>query len=111
VRLATAPHLAPLAMEPGTRLSLGVLREAMRARDSSPVRTQVQHEGDLRRLRKRMSSPYIANAVISLTRRQPEDLSLLYISTASYDIAKYRRMQTGEFSSMGVAVRSLDVPA
>ncbi len=56
-----------------------------------------------------MSSPFIAAAVISLTRRLPEDLSLLYIGTASYDIAEYRHMQTGAFSSMGVAVRSLDV--
>ncbi|KAL3763827.1 hypothetical protein ACHAW5_007781 [Stephanodiscus triporus] len=56
-----------------------------------------------------MSSPYIAAAVISLTRRLPEDLSLLYIGTASYDIAEYRHMQTGAFSTMGVAVRSLDV--
>jgi dipeptidase E len=56
-----------------------------------------------------MSSPYIAAAVVALTRRPPEDLSLLYIGTASYDIAEYRRAQTGAFSSMGVAVRSLDV--
>jgi dipeptidase E len=56
-----------------------------------------------------MSSPYVAAAVISLTRRLPEDLSLLYIGTASYDIAEARHMQTGAFASMGVAIRSLDV--
>ena len=56
-----------------------------------------------------MSSPLIAAAVISLTRRQPEDLSLLYIGTASYDIAESRRKQTCAFADMGVQVRSLDV--
>lgn len=56
-----------------------------------------------------MSSPYIAAAVISLTQRLPEDLSLLYIGTASYDIAEARHIQTDAFSSMGVEIRSLDV--
>jgi len=56
-----------------------------------------------------MSNPYIANAVIDLTQRRPEDLSLLYIGTASYDIAKFRHMQTKTFKKMGVTVKSLNV--
>lgn len=56
-----------------------------------------------------MSNPYIASAVIDLTQRRPEDLSLLYIGTASYDIAKFRHMQTKTFKKMGVTVKSLNV--
>lgn len=56
-----------------------------------------------------MSNPYIASAVIGLTQRRPEDLSLLYIGTASYDIAKFRHMQTKTFKKMGVTVKSLNV--
>lgn len=56
-----------------------------------------------------MSNPYIASAVIDLTQRRPEELSLLYIGTASYDIAKFRHMQTKTFKKMGVTVKSLNV--
>jgi dipeptidase E len=56
-----------------------------------------------------MSKPLLAASVISLAQRRPEDLSLLYIGTASYDIPEKRCKQTCAFSDMGVSVRSLDV--
>ncbi|KAL7524143.1 hypothetical protein ACHAXR_001016, partial [Thalassiosira sp. AJA248-18] len=56
-----------------------------------------------------MSTPYMAQAVVDLTKRSPQDVSLLYIGTASYDIAKFRNKQTNLFSKMGVTVESLNV--
>lgn len=56
-----------------------------------------------------MSNPYMAQAVVDLTQRSPEDLSLLYIGTATYDIAKFREKQTNIFSEMGVSVESLNL--
>ena len=56
-----------------------------------------------------MSNPYMAQAVVDLTQRPPKDVSLLYIGTASYDIAKFRDKQTNLFSKMGVNVESLNV--
>jgi dipeptidase E len=51
----------------------------------------------------------VGPAVIALTRRPPQELSLLYIGTASYDISESRHKQTEEFIRMGVTVKSLDV--
>ena len=56
-----------------------------------------------------MSNHFIAQAVVDLTRLPPRDVSLLYIGTASYDIAKFRDKQTNLFASMGVSVESLNV--
>ena len=56
-----------------------------------------------------MSNPYIARAVVELTQRPPQDVSLLYIGTASYDITNFRDKQTDLFSKMGVTVESLNV--
>ena len=51
----------------------------------------------------------VGPAVIALTRRPLQELSLLYIGTASYDISESRHKQTSEFIKMGVTVKSLDV--
>jgi len=51
----------------------------------------------------------MAQKLVELTQRPPEDVSLLYIGTASYDIAKFRDKQTNLFSQMGVSVESLNV--
>ena len=56
-----------------------------------------------------MNTNYICQAVIDLTRRQPQDLSLLYIGTATYDIDKYREKQTNVFANLGVQIDSLDI--
>jgi len=56
-----------------------------------------------------MSTRYMAQAVVDLTQRRPQDVSLLYIGTASYDITKFREKQTNLFSEMGVTVESLNV--
>ena len=56
-----------------------------------------------------MSNPNMAQAVVDLTQRSPQDVSLLYIGTASYDIAKYREKQTNTFAKLGVKVDSLNV--
>ncbi|KAL9178688.1 hypothetical protein ACHAXT_003819 [Thalassiosira profunda] len=56
-----------------------------------------------------MSNKHMARAVVELTRRDARDVNLLYIGTASYDIAKFRDRQTGMFSKMGCSVSSLDV--
>ena len=55
------------------------------------------------------SHPYMAQAVVDLTQRKPQDVSLLYIGTASYDIQKFCHKQTSAFSEMGVTVESLNV--
>ena len=55
-----------------------------------------------------MNTNFICQAVVDLTRRQPQDLSLLYIGTATYDIDKYREKQTNVFANLGVQVDSLD---
>ena len=52
----------------------------------------------------------MARAVVDLTERSsPQDVSLLYIGTASYDIAKFRKKQTNAFIEMGCDVSFLDV--
>ncbi|KAL3773276.1 hypothetical protein ACHAW5_003439 [Stephanodiscus triporus] len=51
----------------------------------------------------------VGPSVIALTGRPPQDLSLLYIGTASYDLSESRHKQTYEFIKMGVSVKSLDV--
>ena len=56
-----------------------------------------------------MSNPFMCKAVVDLTQRPPHDVSLLYIGTASYDIAKFCDKQTNTFSKMGVNVDSLNV--
>ena len=57
-----------------------------------------------------MSNPFVARAVIDLTERSsPRDVSLLYIGTASYDIAKFKKNQTAAFVDLGCDVTSLDV--
>ena len=56
-----------------------------------------------------MNTNYICQAVIDLTKRQPKDLSLLYIGTATYDIDKYREKQTNVFANLGVQVDSLEL--
>jgi len=56
-----------------------------------------------------MSTPYMAEVVVRLTKQEPKNISLLYIGTATYDIAKFRDKQTNLFSEMGVTVESLDV--
>ena len=57
-----------------------------------------------------MSNSNMAQAVVDLTQHSdPQDVSLLYIGTASYDIAKYREKQTNTFAKLGVKVDSLNV--
>jgi len=56
-----------------------------------------------------MNTNFICQAVVDLTKRQPQDISLLYIGTATYDIDKYREKQTNVFENLGVQVDSLDI--
>jgi dipeptidase E len=56
-----------------------------------------------------MSHPYFAQSVVDLTKRSAKECNLLYIGTASYDIPKYRDIQTEAFIGLGCTVQSLDV--
>lgn len=56
-----------------------------------------------------MSEPYFAQSVIDLTKRSAPDVKLLYIGTASYDLPKYREIQTSAFAKMGCSISSLEV--
>lgn len=56
-----------------------------------------------------MSEPYFAQSVIDLTKRSAPDVNLLYIGTASYDLPKYREIQTSAFAKMGCSISSLEV--
>ncbi|KAL3788610.1 hypothetical protein HJC23_005269 [Cyclotella cryptica] len=56
-----------------------------------------------------MSHPYFAQSVVDLTKRSPQEVNLLYIGTASYDLARYRDIQTSAFAALGCTIHSLDV--
>ena len=56
-----------------------------------------------------MSRPYFAQSVIDLTKRSANDVNLLYIGTASYDISQYRDIQTSAFAELGCQINSLEV--
>ena len=56
-----------------------------------------------------MGEPSLAQAVVDLTGLPPEDIRVLYIGTATYDVSHYRERQTRQFTKMGCHVRSLNV--
>ena len=56
-----------------------------------------------------MSQPYFVQSVIDLTKRAAKDVNVLYIGTASYDLQKYRDIQTCTFKELGCNVSTLDV--
>lgn len=56
-----------------------------------------------------MSQPFFAQSVIDLTKRSASDVNLLYIGTASYDLPKYREIQTSAFAALGCSISSLEV--
>ena len=56
-----------------------------------------------------MGEAPVVNAVLQCTQKTPAETTLLYLGTATYDIASFREKQTGAFANRGVAVRTLDV--
>ncbi|CAE7787999.1 CYC1, partial [Symbiodinium sp. CCMP2456] len=56
-----------------------------------------------------MGEAPVVNAVLQLTQKQPSEVRLLYLGTATYDIASFRQKQTGAFADRGVVVNTLDV--
>ena len=60
-----------------------------------------------------MNHPEIANAVLSLTGKQTDmnDIHVLYLGTATYDLPGPRERQTQRFREAGCVVSSLDVVA
>ena len=58
-----------------------------------------------------MNHPEIANAVLSLTEKEtkPNDIHVLYLGTATYDLPGPRERQTQRFREAGCVVTSLDV--
>mmetsp|Transcript_63138 Transcript_63138/g.186586 ORF Transcript_63138/g.186586 Transcript_63138/m.186586 type:complete len:413 (-) Transcript_63138:7-1245(-) len=57
-----------------------------------------------------MSDPFIASAVLDLTdKERPEDVTVLYLGTATYDLPRFREKQTFRFRERGCEVIGLDV--
>ena len=56
-----------------------------------------------------MGEAPVVNAVLQLTQKQPSEVRLLYLGTATYDIASFRLKQTGAFADRGVVINTLDV--
>ena len=56
-----------------------------------------------------MGEAPVVNAVLQLTQKQPSEVRLLYLGTATYDIASFRKKQTGAFADRGVVINTLDV--
>ena len=56
-----------------------------------------------------MGEAKVVTAVLQLTKKPPSDVNLLYLGTATYDLASFRQKQTGAFADRGVSITTLDV--
>lgn len=56
-----------------------------------------------------MGEPSVVSAVLSLTGKPENEIRMLYLGTATYDLPQFREKQTAAFSERGVTVTSLDV--
>ena len=56
-----------------------------------------------------ISTPYFAQAVIDLTNLPRDQVNVLYIGTAMYDIPKFQQKQTSAFIELGCIINTLDV--
>ena len=79
-----------------------------------PTHRQPYHPSGLKGLfagsgRAALSTPYFAQAVIDLTNLPRDQVNVLYIGTAMYDIPKYQQEQTSAFIELGCIINSLDV--
>ena len=52
---------------------------------------------------------HFAQAIIDLTNLPPDQVNVLYIGTASYDIPKYQKIRNSAFIELGCTVNTLDV--
>ena len=58
-----------------------------------------------------MSEPSVISAVLSITEKPDSEVKLLYLGTATYDLAQFREKQTAAFCDRGVTVEALQVYA
>lgn len=56
-----------------------------------------------------MGEPAVVSAVLELTGKPAENVNLVYLGTATYDLPEPRTKQTAGFAERGVAVRALEL--
>lgn len=56
-----------------------------------------------------ISTPYFAKSIIDLTNLPHDQVTVLYIGTAMYDIPRYQQKQTLGFVELGCTINTLDV--
>lgn len=57
----------------------------------------------------RLSDTRTAKSIIDLTEKSPEDITVLYLGTATYDLKSFREVQTKTLKDAGCKIRQLDV--